>query len=263
MRASAARRTAFPCEPRSTLPPLRAAAGAGARAAQRAQALVVARPQRLEPAGGRTRSRLRLADDERARAEVEDVRLRRVEPDLGQELLARERLGRRSNHSSKSWRAGGDDVAARDPVQLDRLASLGLVPDEHPLGDELEQALVRQVVPARDGDRRRGSPSAPRALQELDLVGAVLHDRRDHDDVGRAARGRSGRSPRLVGIACLEPRRAADHARGEARRRSRGEPAADAQRQRASDRLELRAPVSIRSRTCCSVTRRRSRAALS
>src|SRR5580765_6681566 len=61
-------------------------------------------------------------------ADVEDVRLLRIEADPGAELPARARLPVKP--VVKALRAGDDDAVGRDAVDLARLAALEVVPDE-------------------------------------------------------------------------------------------------------------------------------------
>ena len=56
-----------------------------------------------------------------------------------------------SRTSGRTTRRPSDaDALARDRLQLDRLLRLEVVPDEHELGQLVDEPLVRQVVPAED-----------------------------------------------------------------------------------------------------------------
>ena len=100
-----------------------------------AQPLVGARAQRLEPAPDELE--LPLRDDIRAGAEVDDVRARRVEPDLLGECLAVARRPQRKP-GVEDMRPRRPHPLARDAVQLDGVAHLCVVPDEDPLGRVLQ-----------------------------------------------------------------------------------------------------------------------------
>ena len=67
---------------------------------------------------------------------------------------ARSRVTCLTNHLSNSCAPVVAIFCARNVVVLLRLALLRLVPDDHEIGLDAHQALVGQIVPARDADRR-------------------------------------------------------------------------------------------------------------
>ncbi len=128
--------------------------------------------------------------DERRRAQVEDVRGVRVEPDLALELTGR-RARRPVEPVVEALCSRQHDPIARDPVHLLELGPLDVVPDERAVGDEAQQALAAEVVPARDADAGADAELA-RALQVLDLGRRELdHGAREHD-VGPLLRDERG-----------------------------------------------------------------------
>src|SRR5581483_11100140 len=141
--------------------------------------LVAARAQRGEPPPD---ERDLVARDEPGRAHVQGDRPVCPQTDARAELLA---------HGARlpvepvvvRPRAEHADPVARDLLQLDRLAGLDLVPDQHRLGQLVDEALVRQVVPA---EHRIGAVQ-PEPVGGADVVGldGVARQVRDDDDVGR------------------------------------------------------------------------------
>ncbi len=116
-------------------------------------------------------------------ADVEQIGLRGVEPDGGAEagpLLA----GLPGEPVVVAVCPHRDHVLRRQPVQVDRLPPLHLVPDVGAVGLLLEHALVRQVVPAVDGERH-GQAHRPGGADQLVLV--HLGDERRHHECVVAA----------------------------------------------------------------------------
>ena len=96
--------------------------------------------------------------------------------------------------SRTSGRSTGRPVtttrSAGTPCRSHRLLLLHVVPDRDQVGDDPEQLLARQVVPARDADR--GGDAGGRGAARVVDVGRARHQvRRDEDDVGRRSAGRA------------------------------------------------------------------------
>ena len=68
------------------------------------------------------------------------------------------------------------------PVHAYRFGLLRLVPDVDLVGLDSDEAFVREVVPAQDGQRRSNAKPA-RSLDVINLVGADIHERRDEQHV--------------------------------------------------------------------------------
>src|SRR6478672_157418 len=101
------------------------------------QPFIVARPQRLDPPRHKTNLMRQFSRDKAARTDKQDIRLCGIQADPSHELAAR-RAWPPLEPLVEQLCTGRDDARSRHRVQLDRLTALDLVPDEYPLGDELE-----------------------------------------------------------------------------------------------------------------------------
>ena len=224
--------------------------------------LAVLRPDRRllvvqrDPGPRRRVSRMRTDENARPRRGARRDRRSAVDPAADEGDLVRARRSSTSRHRARSdgrpadppsrqnsardatrlplepvvVRPGSEDVDAvsRDPVQLDRLVRLQLVPDEHELGQLVDEALVRQVVPAED----RIAGMDPEPLRRSDVVDLdrVARQVRDHQHVrARSRRGSarcaeaarySARPRRASCAACARRRAPAGRTRPAARRNS-------------------------------------------
>ena len=144
-----------------------------------------------QPAIGRRTERLHpLLDevclarrDELRRAEIEQVRLLRGQPDLPAELLA-SRAGPAGEPLVVTGRAGGHDGLPLDPVHGLGFAHLRVVPHEHAVRSDVNQPLVRQVVPAVHAERA-WNRQRPRRLDVFLLRRAKVDERRHEKQIGR------------------------------------------------------------------------------
>src|SRR5262249_8071953 len=75
-------------------------------------------------------------------------------------ICGRHRLLDLGEEAVEPWGAYHLDALGRDPVQLDRLSLLDLVPDQKTVGGLVEHGLAREVVPAPDQQDRRDPESA-------------------------------------------------------------------------------------------------------
>ena len=104
---------------------------------------------------------------EQRRADIQDERPRRVEPDVLAELFPR--AGRTAAEPLVVTLCAGDgDPLGGNGMQLDRLALLGLVPDGDQIGRRAQHRLARQMVPAADAQHGAESERA-RTHVVLDL----------------------------------------------------------------------------------------------
>src|SRR5439155_10618708 len=88
-----------------------------------------------------------VAGDERRRADVEQDRPICAQADLTAKLVPAP-AGPPVEPVVVGGRAGHADTLPRDPLELDGLVGLEVVPDDQLLGQVVDEALVREVVPA-------------------------------------------------------------------------------------------------------------------
>ncbi len=122
-----------------------------------------------------------VRSDEARRADVDGEGTVGGQPDLRTEVVARA-ARRPLEPVVERLRARDHDPAAGNPVQLDRLAGLDLVPDEHPVWHVAQQALVGQIVPAQH--RITGADAGPPGRAEpVALRRTQLDQRRNQQQV--------------------------------------------------------------------------------
>ncbi len=136
------------------------------------------RPDRLHPP---RQHACFVRADRVGRTEEEHDRRRRVESVAPAEFLScRARL---QLEEPVPMRCTGDDDRRRiEAVELDRLSTLSLVPDERSIGRNVDPPLVRKVVPAAGKESCRYAERAC-GLHHLRLVAALLDEWADEHDV--------------------------------------------------------------------------------
>ena len=143
------------------------------------------RASRTRGSGAERTARIHFCDelrlvgrDELRRAEIQEERLVRREADLARRTPRASCSAGARTTGRRPARRSAIDLLRLHAVHGDRLALLRLVPDEHAIGNDADQALVGQVVPAVDAQPAANTERAAR-FDVLDLIGSDVDERRD------------------------------------------------------------------------------------